>query len=451
MRRFSQVVLWGGLGLALSVGSAPAQLLSEIIRAAVNEVPSDMFGCGDGSSPCGLSYRMIGLADPSDINGSANPVDGIPAYRAKGTRYAADAQITANFPVSGAAGAGFAWYVLWDGQTGAGSAAHTGWYGTQGQIINNGELGNSLSFNCLPVIAQEACFPALEPRNGFNDTVRADGSALSHVGGISPIPCPTLSDNGLSTLTYNWEEASNNTSADGVDPGVTGYDLYLLPDPLAAPSDADLGAGAVQVASSAFGGTSAILDRSAVGALPGLVGSTIYSAALKLSYVGGHESLYFSCNSAASGVATLGAGEIGDAPSSVDVQQVFVENRTGSNFLVVTLKMAENQVSRNLVHYYVRFDGDQDGSVDEEVEIFGLPAGASRSQAGSEVLLRFTATFDAGDLEGNSFIDDATGRVQVVIDADNLAAALGSSSARITGLVQIRSAKDDFDSGVHSF
>jgi hypothetical protein len=232
---------------------------------------------------------------------------------------------------------------------------------------------------------------------------------------------------------------------------VTGYDLFLLPDPLAAATDGQLGAGAVQVGSTSFGTTSSTLDRSAVGATAGLVGSTIYSAAVKLNYVGGKKSLYFSCNSALSGVAALGAAETGDAPSSVDVQQVFVENRS-PNFLVITLGMAEDQVSKNLIHYYVRFDGNQDGTPDQEIEVFGFPSSASRKKAGvGEVALRFAATFDAGDLEGNSFLDNATGRVQLVINADNLAAALGSNSARITGLTQLRSSKDDWDAGVHSF
>ncbi len=451
MRRFSKVVLWGGLVAVLSVGSAPAQVVSEIMRGAVNDVPTDMFNCGDGTIACGLSYRLLSAADPSDVNGAANPTDGIPSYRSKPMRYLSDSQTSANFPVAGNLGFGNEWYMLWDGKTGAGTSSHAGWYGTQSQKVNFSELGNSLSFNCLPVVAQEACFRALEVRNASNSTVRADGSALNNVGGISPIPCPTLTDNGLSTLTYNWEEATNSTMNDSAARGVVGYDLYLLPDPLAAATDAQLASGAVKVAGRSFGTTSATVSRGAIGALPGLVGSTIYSAALKLRYVGGKESLYFSCNSALSGVATQGAAESGDAPSSVDVQQVLVENRSGSNFLVVTLKLAENQVSKNLIHYYIRFDGNQDGTPDHEVEIFGFPASSSRNKAGVPVLLRFTTTFDAGDVEGNSFLDDATGRVQVVVDADKLAAALGSNSARITGLVQLRSSKDTWDAGVHSF
>jgi hypothetical protein len=446
------VVLWGGLVLALGVGMAPAQL-SEIFRGAVNDVPMDMFACMDGDMACGLTYRAFSAADPGDVNGSANPSDGNPSYRMKAQRYLADSQTTANFPVA----AGFPgenWFMLWDGQTGGGTAGHAGWYGTQSQVIDFFELGNALRFNCLPVIAQEACFGALDVLNGFNDTVWADGTPLEHVGGISPIPCPTIVENGLSTITYGWEEAANNNTRDGAPIGVAGYGLSVVPNPLVAPTDADVAAYGVEVASATYGTTMTTVDRATLNATPGLEGSTVYTANLTLDYVYGKESMYASCNSAATGYAAL-EGEAGDAPFTVDVEQAWVEIRVremdGREFLVVTLDMADDAVTKNLIHYYLRFDGDFDGAFDEEIEVFGFPAGASRSKAGVDSLLRWTATFDAGDVEGNSLIDDVNGRLTLVIDAANLAMALGGNTAHMTGLVQLRSAKDPFDAGVVSF
>jgi hypothetical protein len=210
----------------------------------------------------------------------------------------------------------------------------------------------------------------------------------------------------------------------------------------------------VEVATTAYGTTMATVDRATLDATPGLEGSTVYTANLALDYVYGKESLYASCNSAATGYASL-SGEAGDAPFVVDVEQAWVETRVremdGREFLVVTLDMADDTVSKNLIHYYLRFDGNFDGAYDEEIEIFGWPSGASRSKAGTPVLLRWSASFDAGDVEGNSLIDDASGRVQIVIDAANLAMALGGNTAHMTGLVQLRSSKDPFDSGVISF
>jgi hypothetical protein len=447
------VVLWGGLIVALGVGMAPAQL-NEIFRGALNEVPTDMFDCTDGSMACGLTYRMFSGADPADVNGSANPADGNPAYRAKAGRYLSDSQTTANFPVAtGFPGAD--WYMLWDGQTGGGTAAHAGWYGTQSQFIDFFELGNALKFNCLPVIAQEACFGALDVLNGFNDTVWADGSPLMHVGGISPIPCPTLVENGLSTITYSWEEAANNNARDGAPVGVAGYGLSVVPNPLAAPTDGDVGMYGVEVATTAYGTTMATVDRATLGVTPGLEGSTVYTANLALDYVYGKESLYASCNSAATGYATLGPEETGDAPCPVDVTQAWYEVRTGEmdgrDYVVITLDFCTDTVSQNLARYELFFRGANTQWL-REVDIRAFPASASRNKAGVPVLWKFTADFDGGDIEGNSSFDDVNGRLQVVIDAELLAQGLGGDyEAIVTGDFQVRSARDQFSMGLVSF
>ena len=123
MRRFTKVALWGGLTLSLAVGTAPAQFINEIVRGANNGFVNDVFACGDGNAACGLAYKMFCDLDPADTGGASNPVDGIPGYRSKAERYLTDVQITGNYPVCGGSGAGNNWYVLWDGQTGAGTAS----------------------------------------------------------------------------------------------------------------------------------------------------------------------------------------------------------------------------------------------------------------------------------------------------------------------------------------
>jgi hypothetical protein len=446
------VVLWGGLVVALGVGMAPAQQLQEVFRGAVNNVPTDMFGCGVGDVACGLTYRGYSATDPSDINGSANPSDGNPWYRAKPQRYLSDSQLTANFPVaSGTAGA--EWFMVWDGLTGGGTVDHAGWYGTQSQVINFGEIGNSLRFNCLPVIAQEACFGALTVL-GFNDTVRADGTPLEHVGGISPIPCPTLVENGLSTITYSWEEATNNTTRDGAQIGMAGYGLKLVPNPLAAPTDVDVAAYGVRAATIPYGTTMVTVDRAAVNLIPGLEGSSIYVANMVLDYAYGNESLQASCNSAVTGSWTLGPEEIGDAPCPVDVVQAWYEIRVGEtdgrDYVVITLDFCADVVSNNLARYELFFDGVPTG-VRREVDIRAFPASASRNKAGVPVLWKFTSDFDAGDVEGNSSFDDANGRLQVVIDAELLAVALGTNQADIWGDFRLRSDHEQFNMGLVSF
>ncbi|TDI28716.1 MAG: hypothetical protein E2P03_10920, partial [Acidobacteria bacterium] len=145
MKRITKSVLWGGLAFTLAIGLAPAQQINEIIRGAVNGTPSDIFGCGSGNSSCDLGYRMYCDLDPTDVSGVANPVDGIPKFRAKAGRYLGDAQITGNYPVCGFAGAGNNWYVIWDGITDSGTSAHASWYGAQAQRVLFNEIGNPLS------------------------------------------------------------------------------------------------------------------------------------------------------------------------------------------------------------------------------------------------------------------------------------------------------------------
>lgn len=427
-----------------NAGDVQAQF-NEIIRTAVDQVPHDIFQCGNGNNPCGLTYRIYSESDPGEVNGPANPVDGIPRYLASAERYVSDAQVTGNFPSGNAAGPGNEWYVVWDGSTAPGTPQHAGWYGTQSEVINIFEPHGCMTFNCLPCLVAGPCFRTLNPLNGFNDTVRSNGSVLNHIGGISPIPCPSLSENELGTLTYSWEQADNITTNDGAAEGVTGYDMYLLPDPLSAPNELDL-AAATHVASLNGTQTSVTLSRSSLNETSGLQGSTTYVAALKLRYVGEKESLFFSCNSELSGVASLDVvQEKGDAAANIDVQQAFVERRNG-NLLVVTLALETHQLIVDKNDFWLHFravDGENgDGQV--------VRMRVRRNSRTGQPSVRFDASFPAM-LEEFSSIDEATGRIQFVIDAGNLAKAMGSNMAAVSGVAKNGSDRDRFDLGILSF
>ncbi len=71
MKRFSRLILWTGLVAALGIGTAPAQGagLFELMRSAVLDQPSDLFGCGAGNNACDLGYRVYPSVDPSEVNG----------------------------------------------------------------------------------------------------------------------------------------------------------------------------------------------------------------------------------------------------------------------------------------------------------------------------------------------------------------------------------------------
>ena len=448
MRRFSKVVLWGGLVCALAVGSAPAQLINEIIRGAANQVSSDIFNCRRGNNPCDLGYRMYSSVDPSEINGPSNPVDGIPRYLDAKKQYRADAQTTANFAVSGGSGGGNEWYVVWDGQTDGGTSDHAGWYGGQSQKVTFGEIGNSLSFNCLPVIAQEACFRGLSPLNGSNDTTRADGSALNHDGGMSPIPIAQIADNGLTAITLDWEFTANSTENDGAGSAIDTQSIWAVGNPTSFPTDGDLGANAVLVATVPRAQTSVILDRATLDSTLGLLRTTTYGFATTLGYQGGLGS-NFSGNSARTGECIGGTTEPGDAPAFIDIEQVCVEFRTdgaGTQFLVVTFYMAQSPVGVNQRKYELDL-----GS--RNADLIAFPASASLNRTGEAVVLRATANFDAGDIVGNSpSPDNALSRVTMVVAAAGVVSGNGGqTSINVSGRVKQPGVRDEFDLGTITF
>jgi hypothetical protein len=363
------------MAAALAVGSAPAQLLNELLRGAVNDQPTDLFVCDTGTVPCGLSYRYYSEVDASEINGPANPVDGIPRYAKGGFRYIADTQTTANFPVSQGAGGGNEWYLVWDGVTDKSTNGHVGWFGGQSQVVNFGEIGNSLSFNCLPVTSLEACYLALDESNGFSDSSRDDAAPVGHVGGISPIPCPRLTDNALNSVDLAWDQASNSTQADFASDPVVGYDVYALGDPglcNADASDDDHAAGGVLVGSFNIGDGDTSLDRATELKVPGLLRDTVYISAIKMRYAGGLSSQYFSCNSRATGLVL--AEEAGDANSVIDVEHFTTEVRNETlpgpvvnPTLWFHQQLTSAAILQSLTIYELSFDGNNDNVADLKV------------------------------------------------------------------------------------
>lgn len=436
MRRLSRMVLWGGLVAVLGVGTAPAQLFNELMRGAILNVPTDMFGCGTvGTTPCGLRYRTYSAGVPSEVNSPANPADGIPRYGAANTRYISDTVSTANYPLSAAQGPGNTWYTVWDGITGAGTSAHAGWYGGQSQKVNNFELGNSLSLNCLPVTSQEACFAALNSAGGGNDSSRADGSALNRVGGISPIPCPQIDANNLDSIDLSWEQADNATSRDGATSAIVGTRLYVLGDPTAAPTNGDL-SSAVAIGDFAAGTTSASVSR----ADAALAGSTGFAFANKVLYAGGKESFNFSCNSALTAVCT--SDPVGDANSAVDIERICAEVRTfgGEDYVVLTYDIV-GDTPGTAAHDRIQYTALMNGGT---ARFDARALNATQSARGGEpVVIRFDAAGpEPTNYDDLSQVDNVNGRIVFVINADELAATLGGTSFTLDATVKIPSKTD---------
>lgn len=448
MRRLSRMVLWGGLVAVLGVGTAPAQLFNELMRGAILSVPTDMFGCGTvGATPCGLRYRIYSGGVPSEVNSPANPVDGIPRYGAALSRYISDTVSTANFPLSAAQGAGKEWFTVWDGITGAGTSAHAGWYGGQSQKVNNFELGNSLSLNCLPVTSQEACFAALNVAGGGNNTSRADGSALNRVGGVSPIPCPEVVANNLDGIDLSWEQADNATSRDGASSAVVGTRLYVSHDPTAALTDGDLSSGAGAAGDFAAASTSGSLSRSDAA----LVAGSVFSFANKVLFAGGKESLAFSCNSAHPGGGICFNDPVGDADAAVDIQRICVDVRTdpddgGEEYVALTYDLAGNTAAQDRITFTALMNGD-----DARFDARALNATQS-SRQGEPVVMRFDAAGpEPQNYDEFSQVDDVHGRIVFIINADELEAMLGGRTFTLDATVRRPGGQVDSQTLSYSF
>jgi hypothetical protein len=225
----------------LTPSAVYAQSAGEIIGSAVIQVPSDLFECGKGDSPCGLRSRTYNELDPTDFFGAANPVDGYPRYGRAG-RYFGDPQLTGNYP-STVGVFDLNWYSVWDGVTNPGRFDHVGYYGAQSQIVSFGELGNNTSPTCLPVVGQTACFLALWSELGNDLQGFGPAGRVARSGGLSPIPRPNVVYSSHSELQFAWEEAAAATVNDGAPHPILGYKLYFLAvggDERLGPSEADL-------------------------------------------------------------------------------------------------------------------------------------------------------------------------------------------------------------------
>jgi len=450
MKRITKSVLWGGLAFTLAIGLAPAQQINEIFRGAVNGIPSDIFSCGAGNSPCDLGYRMYCDLEPGDVSGVANPVDGIPEYRSKPSRYKGDAQITGNYPVCGNAGAGNSWYTIWDGQLGGGTSAHAGWYGAQAQRVNFNEIGNPLSFNCLPVTGAIACFAALSDLGQFNDTILRDGTPLNHVGGISPVPVPQF-EARIDSIAAVFEGVANKTILDVADDPIDSIDILWMLDNANA-TDADWAANGQVLATLPSDATEFKMLRGS----PFLADDKNFMLATRLNYAGGHQS-GFSANSGRFNelqdiefVADDGGGDglsessatVPDAPAIVNIERIGFSVRKddfGKEFLIVVLDMQGDPLGQVLtpsIKYQITMNTPGGGRSNRQVRANALTGSQSR---GGATVLRFNTNWDnTGDADGllseNSTFDERPDRgfIQFGIPLNELIDAFNGTGS-ITG------------------
>ncbi len=466
MKRISKAVLWGGLAFTLAIGVAPAQQINEIIRGAVNGIPSDMFSCGKGNSPCDLGYRMYCDVSPGDVAGAANPVDGIPSFRRKGSRYLADSQITGNYPVCGNAGPGNNWYIVWDGQLGGGTSAHAGWYGAQAQRVNFNEIGNSLSFNCLPVTGATACFAALSDLGQSNDTTLRDGSPLNHVGGISPVPVAQF-EGRIDSIAAVFEGVVNKSILDGATDPISSIDLLWMTDDGNA-TDLDWAANGQVLATLPSDATEFKMLRSD----PFIRDGKFFMLATRLNYAGGHQS-FFSANSGTfNELQDLECvSDPNDTAAIVNIEQICFAVRKddfGKEFLIVLLDLEGSpagQVLTNKAKYEITMN-TEGGIANLQIRANALAASKTR---GGPTVLRFNTNFDnTGDADGllseNSTFDEAADRgwimfgipLSELVDGFNggsIAGAPGTRTVTFTGSSRVPTAIDTFpnDGGEISF
>ncbi|TDI35242.1 MAG: hypothetical protein E2P03_01620 [Acidobacteria bacterium] len=203
-----------------------AQTSGEIVGSTVLGQEGDIFQCGRGLDPCNLHVRIYNEVDPTDFLGAANPVDGFPAYR-KRKFYQADSQLTGNYP-SSLGLTDLNWFAVWDGVTNQDRFDHVGYFGAQSQVVSFGELGNSTSSTCLPVVSSTACFLALAYESGNDLDGFGPAGAISRLGGLSPIPRPTVWFSDSGNIDFIWEEAAALSINDGAPNPVKGYKLYFM-------------------------------------------------------------------------------------------------------------------------------------------------------------------------------------------------------------------------------
>lgn len=238
MKKF--LILFTAVAL-LAPATGFAQFSGEIVGSAVLGQDGDIFQCGHGFEPCNLKVRIYNEIDPTDFHGAANPVDGFPSFRKRGL-YLADSQLSGNYP-STVGLTDLNWYAVWDGVTNPDRFDHVGYFGAQSQVVSFGELGNSTSSTCLPVVASTACFLALTVDSGNDLSGFGPAGAIVRSGGLSPIPRPTVSFSDSGNIDFIWEEASALSINDGAPNPIQGYNLYFMTQDRSrrlGPSESDL-------------------------------------------------------------------------------------------------------------------------------------------------------------------------------------------------------------------
>jgi len=423
-------------------------------------VTTDMFSCGNGNAPCNLGYKLYCDLFPADTVGLANPIDGWPAYRAKASRYLSDAQISGNYPDCGNMGAGNNWYMIWDGQTDSGTADHAGWYGAQAQRVFFNELGNSLSFNCLPVTGASACFAALSDLGQFNDTTRRDGSALSHEGGISPVPVPQF-EGRIDSIAAVFEGVTNKVIRDAADDPVTSVDLLWMTDNPGA-TDLDWAANGQLLATLPADATEFKMLRSD----PFIRDGKFFMLATRINYAGGYSSFLSANSGTFNELQDLECyADADDTAAIVNLQQVCFAVRKddfGKEFLIILMDIEGaplGQVLTDKAKYAVVMNTE--GGI-ANMQVRGNALAAAKTRGGPTVL-RFNTNFDnTGDADGlvseNSTFDEAPDRgwimfgvpLSELVDAfggGSIAGAPGTRTVTFSGSSRVPTAIDTFPDG----
>jgi hypothetical protein len=270
MKTFSRILILAGV-LTLAMGLASAQC-SEPMEAKVKNFGTNIYNCPDsgntGSPACGIFYRFY--SDDTGSTGGANPgVDGNPIFQTGGTgSYTSDIENSQNVFGGAPHPCGRYMYNIWDSQQGAGTGDHAGYYGAQSNVIEAAEQGNPFA-ECGGT-RFVSCFAAL----GGDEAVAVDNApqgTVGTLGGMAPIPVPTVSASTADTVTLSWNAAANfhPTPAAGGDPGtgpnpITGVALYVYEDTgildSRAVTDAELDGGARLLGEFATGTTSTVVD-----------------------------------------------------------------------------------------------------------------------------------------------------------------------------------------------
>jgi len=336
--RVGQILSGAVLVLSLTTPTTlpRAQALHEIMGGSIGRIAEDIFECGrqrKAAKPCGLSYRFYAVDLPSEVNSPAMSPRGFAAYRETRSLYVAEPAHTGNFPEASLLGPGHVWNLLWDGIRDAETPGHIGYYAAASQIVNRGELGNPYSATCLPVTGQYACFGQIGDKDAHAAFSTPLGD-LPSLGGLSPIPVPIMQRNGMDKIALVWEQATGQISRDGAGMPITGYQLYIYPNPTNPPTEKELAEKAIKVGEVIPVDTTMWeLDRAAAG----LKDTVTLAPALKIVYAGGLESMYFSANGPMTGLAfpdTAATHDMDDAATgsggvgrNIDIEQIFLETR----------------------------------------------------------------------------------------------------------------------------